>query len=144
MFSALPMQHWPSLWVSSPLHSIKEVHSLLYLGIALEQGGDSGRGLFIACLFLSPYGGQSRLRLALGDNALTSIWWTNTAEGLGGRGREGQLPPFLTMWTSAGIPSPPGPVVRICTRAWPMSSGTGISIQFLLVRWSVGVGCKSF
>lgn len=25
-----------------------------------------------------------------------------------------------------------------------MSSGTGISIQFLLVRWSVGVRCKSF
>lgn len=25
-----------------------------------------------------------------------------------------------------------------------MSSGTAMSIQFLLVRWSVGVGCKSF
>lgn len=48
------------------------------------------------------------------------------------------------MWTSAGIPSPPGPVVRICTRAWPMSSGTAMSIQFLLVRCSVGDGCKSF
>lgn len=29
---------------------------------------------------------MSRLELALGDNPLTSIWWTNTAEGLGRKG----------------------------------------------------------
>ena len=62
----------------------------------------------------------------------------------GGAGRGEEAPPFLEMWTCAGVPSPPGPVVRICTRAWPLSSGTAISIQFLLVKWSVAVGCKSF
>lgn len=50
------------------------------------------RALFIACLFLPPYGGvRSRLELALGDNSLTSIWWTNTTEGDRWKGKGGAV-----------------------------------------------------
>lgn len=70
--------------------------------------------LFIlACLLLSPW--RSRSELAPGDNPVTSIWGPVLLGVERGRGKA--VPPFLTMWTSAGMPSPPGPVVRICTRA---------------------------
>lgn len=52
-------------------------------------------------------------------------------------------PLCLRMCTSAGSPSPPGPVVLICTNAWVESSRIGISIQLLLAMYRTGAECVS-
>lgn len=149
VFPALLLQHFagPSLLLvtSVPPDTEKGEHAPPRdFGVLGRRGARADPGL-LCPWFLPTFPftlGPGSVGLGLGGNEPSSGIGVDPASW--GMGWGETAPPFLTMWTSAGTPSPPGPVVRICTRAWPMSSGTATSIQFLLVRWSVGVGCRSF